>query len=255
MDPDRAQCRIVAATARAFHLDRMCNLYSITKGQQAIREAFGAMTDRAGNLQSLPAIFPDQMAPVVRNTPEGRELAMLRWGFPSPPGILGNRPVTNIRNTNSSYWRAWMQPTYRCLVPVTAFSEYTSGKPAVPHWFALDEDRPLFAWRPWTGTRGTKADPAEGEHQLFAFLTCAPNQVVAPIHPKAMPVILTTPEEHHQWMTAPVEEALRLQRPLADGMLRVVASGERQDPPLGASIGAIPPAAAASSRQKGLFDS
>ena len=127
----------------------------------------------------------------------------------------------------------------------------------MPHWFALDEDRPLFAfagwWRPWTGIRGTKAEPAEGEHQLFAFLTCAPNQVVAPIHPKAMPVILTTPEEHHLWMTAPVEEALRLQRPLANGMLGVVASGEKQDPPLGASIGASP-AAAVSQEQKDLFD-
>ena len=100
---------------------------------------------------------------------------------------------------------------------------------------ALGEDRPLFAmaglWRPWTGTRGTKADPVEGEHHLFAFLTCEPNAMVAPIHPKAMPVILTTPEECEIWMTAPVEEALRLQRPLADGLLSVVARGEKQDPP------------------------
>ncbi len=33
----------------------MCNLYSVTKGQQAIREAFGAMVDRAGNLPSMEA--------------------------------------------------------------------------------------------------------------------------------------------------------------------------------------------------------
>lgn len=151
-----------------------------------------------------------------------------------------------------------MQPGYRCLVPVTAFSEYTSGKSAVPHWFALDEDRPLLAfaglWRPWTGTRGTKADPVEGEHHLFAFLTCEPNQVVASIHPKAMPVILTTPEEQHAWLTAPADEALRLQRPLADGMLRIVASGEKQDPPLGAPTGVSQPVPAVSRGQRGLFD-
>jgi len=97
------------------------------------------------------------------------------------------------------------------------------------------EDRPLFAfaglWRPWTGTRGTKADPAEGEHHLFAFPTYAPNTVVAPIHPKAMPVILTKPEECDTWMTAPIPEALQLQRPLADELLSVVARGEKQDPP------------------------
>lgn len=89
----------------------------------------------------------------------------------------------------------------RRLVPATAFCEYASGKPAVPHWFALSEDRPLFAfaglWRPRTGTRGTKAEPVEGRHELFAFLTCAPNAVVAPIHRKAMPVILTTPDERN----------------------------------------------------------
>ena len=212
----------------------MCNLYSLTKGQQAIREAFRAMTDRTGNLPSLPGIFPDQMAPVIRNGDDDRELAMMRWGFPCPPGVPGNRPVTNIRNTGSGYWRAWMQPAYRCLVPATAFCEYAAGKPAVPHWFALGQDRPLFAfaglWRPWTGTRGTKAEPAEGEHQLFAFLTCEANAVVAPIHPKAMPVILTTPEECDAWMTVPADEALHLQRPLADSLLSIVASGEKQDP-------------------------
>ena len=215
----------------------MCKLYSVTKGQQAIRDAFRAMVDHTGNLPSLRDIFPDQMAPVVRHGRNGRELAMLRWGFPSPPGVPGNRPVTNIRNTRSSYWRAWMQPAYRCLVPANAFCEYAAGsKPAVPHWFALGQDRPFFAfaglWRPWTGTRVTKADPASGEHHLFAFLICEANGVVAPIHPKAMPVLLTTPDEFETWMTAPAEEALRLQRPLDDALLSIVARGEEQDPPL-----------------------
>ena len=45
----------------------MCNLYSITKGQQAIREFTRAMTDRTGNLPPLPGVFPDYAAPIVRN--------------------------------------------------------------------------------------------------------------------------------------------------------------------------------------------
>jgi putative SOS response-associated peptidase YedK len=53
---------------------------------------------------------------------------------------------------------------------------------------------------------------------------------VGAIHPKAMPVILTTPDEVETWMTAPADEALRLQRPLADGALRIVATGEKEDP-------------------------
>jgi putative SOS response-associated peptidase YedK len=62
----------------------MCNLYSMTKGQQAIRELARAMRDSTGNLPPLPGIFPDYPAPIVRNTLDGvRELAMVRWGMPS----------------------------------------------------------------------------------------------------------------------------------------------------------------------------
>ena len=40
----------------------MCNLYSITKGQQAIREFTRATSDRTGNLPPLPGVFPDYAA-------------------------------------------------------------------------------------------------------------------------------------------------------------------------------------------------
>src|SRR5690606_20861360 len=74
----------------------MCNLYSITKGQAAIRNLARAMRDHAGNLPPLPGIFPDQMAPIVRTAGDGvRELLMMRWGFPSPPMYSSPRPVTN----------------------------------------------------------------------------------------------------------------------------------------------------------------
>src|SRR6202023_2837007 len=102
-----------------------------------------------------------------------------------------------------------------------------------PAWVALGEGRPLagFAgvWTTWHGTRGTKANPVEGEHQLFGFLTGDANAEIGAIHPKAMPVILTTEAEIETWMTAPAEEALKLQRPLPDGSLKIVATGEKED--------------------------
>lgn len=57
---------------------------------------------------------------------------------------------------------------------------------------------------------------------LFAFLTTEPNAEVGAVHPKAMPVILSKPEEWETWLTAPWSEAKTLQRALPDGSLRIV---------------------------------
>src|SRR3984957_18771246 len=93
----------------------------------------------------------------------------------------------------------------RCIVPATSFCEYADTKPRKrPKWFALSQDRPLFAfaglWTPWRGVRGPKSAPVDGQHELFGFLTTEANAGVAPIHPKAMPVILTTPAEIDLWL-------------------------------------------------------
>ena len=56
----------------------------------------------------------------------------------------------------------------------------------------------------------------DGDHLLFSLLTCDANEVVKPT-----------------WMTAPVEEALKLQRPLGDKLLNVVATGKKRMRPKG----------------------
>jgi putative SOS response-associated peptidase YedK len=201
----------------------------MTKSREAAVAYTRAMRDRTGNQPPLPAIFPDQMAPVVGTSKEGlREMVTMRWGFPPAGG--GARPVTNIRNLTSSYWRGWLeQPRFRCLVPATSFVEYTDATPKVAHWFALGDERPLFCfaglWRPWTGVRGKE----DGTHLLFGILTTEANELTKPVHAAAMPVILTG-EDIETWMNGAVDEATALARPFPAERMKIVLSGPREDP-------------------------
>ena len=164
----------------------MCNLYSQTKGQAAIVALTRALRDSAGNLPSLPGIFPDYKAPIVANKGGIRELCMMRWGMPSSQRaqmdaagrradklrakgkavdfneLLRMEPdggITNIRNTSSKHWTRWLGVENRCVVPFTSFSEFNRAEGG-DVWFALDESRPLacFAgiWTNWTSVRKVK---------------------------------------------------------------------------------------------------
>ena len=216
----------------------MCNLYSVTKGQQAIIDFTRAVKQKVGNLPPQPGVFPDYAAPIVRNGPDGRELVMARWGMPSPVFALKGRNsdpgVTNVRNTASPHWRRWLAPEFRCVVPFTSFSENEvlpdGSRP--PVWFAFDMSRPLACFAgiqvpQWKSVR--KVKEGETTNDLFDFLTTEPNKEVGAIHPKAMPVILRTTEEIDAWMSAPAADVPKLQKALPDGALQIVARGSKND--------------------------
>lgn len=191
----------------------------------------------AGNLAE-GFVGADSDGPVIRAAGDGYEIDVLRWGFPptSPKDRDGmwEPPITNIRNLKSRWWtdvnREYLfEARYRCLVPFSAFAEPVPGRGRENAWFETRGSQGFFAgiWRPWEGD--TRLVHVEGKArrqrvaaklEVFAFLTTAPNGIVRPIHPKAMPVILTEPEEIRDWM-AGGEESLGLQRPLADELLEL----------------------------------
>jgi putative SOS response-associated peptidase YedK len=225
----------------------MCNLYSVTSNQEAIRAWAGVMADKdsAGNLPPMQGVFPNTFAPIVRNGSRGREIAMARWGMPTPPYVLlKGKPkgtdartlrdagTMNIRNMKLGWWRQWFGVENRCVVPFNSLAE-PEGEGGSPIWFARDAGRSLrcFAgiWTPkWTSIRKVKDGATTDD--LFGFLTTDPNDSIKPYHRKAMPAILTTQAEVDQWLSAPIEEALALQRPLSDDALVIVARGSKKDP-------------------------
>ena len=152
----------------------MCNLYNISTNQEAIRQFTRTMIDSVGNLEPSLDVYPDQFAPIVRNTAAGRELAMVRWGLPSSSQaifqaaakradklrakgktvdfdeLLKMEPdggTTNIRNTTSRHWTRWFGVEQRCVVPVTRFAEpdpanKIEGGRTPNAWFAANRDQP-----------------------------------------------------------------------------------------------------------------
>lgn len=245
----------------------MCNLYSVTTNVEAIRAFVRDMhVDEMviGNMPPMTGVFPDYLAPIVRNFEDRRELTNVRWGMPSSSfaqfeaakkraqkieqkqgrvldpeefkrllALGPDKGTTNIRNTGSKHWQPWLATQFRCLVPFNSFSEFNKEEGG-DIWFAFNDDRPLafFAglWAPqWKSVCKVKEGLVTTD--LFAFLTTQPNAEVGAIHPKAMPVILTSPDEIELWMTADWELAKKLQRPLPDGMLKIVSRGFKEDPP------------------------
>ena len=165
-------------------------------------------------------IWPRRKAWVVRHDMPGSGAFadIMAWGVPLT--VPGKRPatqltkyVTNIRNLNSPFWRSMLaKPQQRCLVPFARFAEPKFGAGREEHWFTIN-DRPLAAFAGlWRMTN-------EGQ-KVFAFLTCDPNPLVAPLHPKAMPVILHE-GDYRMWLEGSVEQVTALAVPFPSQLMGV----------------------------------
>ncbi len=215
----------------------MCNLYSNTIPAEAMRQLFDVSVerDRLGNAEPLPAIYPKHLAPVVRKGDESqRELVPLSWGFRTTkkskktgaiiqPGAWNNARDDKVRS--NGLWKQSFEER-RCLVPASSFCEAKGRNPATCHWFALkgDEDRPPFAFAGMWQTSRYQGKEGPEEVETYTVITTMANELVKPVHPQRMPVILK-PEDYEQWMDGNADDAFELLKPYNSDEMQIVRSG------------------------------
>lgn len=184
---------------------------------------FGAANKLFGERPRDNRFDPQELRPkgrayVIREQDGERGWDILSWD------VLGGQaawPMTNVRNLAMPQWRKLAErPENRCVVPLTEFCEWTpakhdlcDGKPPLKGemWFQVT-DQPVFA------VAGFWQQTTEGAG--FTMVTCEPNELVAPIHPKAMITILRA-EDVGQWLQGSYDDVVRLQRPYAAAQMTV----------------------------------
>ena len=77
----------------------MCNLYSIKTRRADLARKFRLSDNRMAVFGTLPAIFPGDMAPIIKQSADGeRELVMRSWGFILLRDGYAPKRVTNTRD-------------------------------------------------------------------------------------------------------------------------------------------------------------
>jgi putative SOS response-associated peptidase YedK len=192
----------------------MCGRYDLSDNPAAIRAKFSvpAVPDFLVN----PDLRPTDSAPIVRLSKAGeRECVLARWGlvpFWAKELKFGNRCI-NARAetvaTTPAFKAAYK--ARRCLVPASAFYEWTGEKGHKVKWRITVPDEPLFAlaglWEWWR-------DPAAKDQpgvETYTIVTTAANAQLAPIHDR-MPVIV--PQARYAAWLDPAQDATDLLAPL-----------------------------------------
>gem|GEM_PF-641907 len=216
-------CRELVAVARGHvrgiddlgaetRLLRMCNRARNAGDPETLLPMFKALwaSERPRDNRFNPVeLAPRSRAYVVREEAGERLLDIMSWDI---LGGAGKWPMTNVRQLGLPQWRRLAErPENRCLIPLTEFCEWTPdtyqvgvGRPLKGEmWFQVD-DQPIFAvagfWRRTASGNG------------FTMVTCDPNELVAPIHPKAMITILQR-QDHACWLEGSYDDVVALQRP------------------------------------------
>ena len=190
----------------------MTSLYRLDAPASATAAAFGA--DAGDDPWTGDYVAPGRPAPVIVSDGRGgsrRFLSPRLWGVPPPP--QGDRPVTLVRNLQSPFWIGTLRHAeLRCLVPATAFAEWTGNAGTRRQlWFSVPS-RPIFAFA---------GILRQGEDwPCFAILATEPNRLAAYHNAKSMPVIVH-PDDHATWLDGEWRAAVALAAPFSGRMMTV----------------------------------
>ncbi|MHA6346420.1 SOS response-associated peptidase [Roseivivax sp. CAU 1761] len=216
----------------------MCNLYAASMPKDAMRSLFDvpAANDRLGNFEPRRAIFPKYDGPVVRLNEGEREALDMHWGFVMPqkskktgkpiqPKAINNARDDKLRS--SGFWRQSFEER-RCLIPATSFCEAKGRAPADYHWFTVTDGggkpQPYAFAGIWKQHRGYYKDE-QVDILTYSMVTSTPNELVKPVHPDRMPVIL--PEDAFEtWLSGSPADAFDLLKPFPASRMKLAGHGE-----------------------------
>lgn len=187
----------------------MCNLFENTVSFSDLVEAFGTVgkpvlkpgPESAPNLPLFEAVRPTDFAPVVCPLGEGTEFLRMRWGFiPERPPNSSKKaagPITNFKSEKRRFSN--LEDRGRCLIPATAFFEFTGSKYPKTRWRFAEAGQPWFClaglWRRY-----------DDQTERFTLLTTGPGPDMAPYHDRQ--VVLLARDAWSAWLSGGPEEGL-----------------------------------------------
>jgi len=203
----------------------MCGRYMITSPFEAMANLFEATLTELGPDAPRPNVSPTQSVPVVVSREDGRLIAPMRWGFlPHWYRTMSGGPLLiNARAETIAEKPAFRAAARerRCLIPADGFYEWQGEKGAKTPWVMRARDGRLFAfagvWQEWGRGEG-------GPVASCAIVTCAANELLAPIHHR-MPVVLAA-DDFGLWLGEAGPGAAALMRPAAEEALVAAPADE-----------------------------
>lgn len=210
----------------------MCVCYQLNLPIKDIAKTFKAKPPKGTSWDpsKLERIRPSHLVPVIALDPKtgDRIIQMMNWGLPRfdiGTGKYQRFHVFNARDENVTKYRMFKSnyQKNRILVPATRFIEWkdTGEKHKPPYLIGMKPWKP-FAFAGFWGTYklntetdkqiaekkmvNPKYEPTKKEFECFTFITTTPNEVVKPIHPNRMPVILD-PKNYDAWLDPEIPDA------------------------------------------------